>query len=272
MGKGKSNRAGSRAHTATVRVRQPPSSSSSSAGAGEPKPIPPLQVDGRGWHGTYEEHAARKGLDVSQSLREVFGRTPTPAEIAALVGAPPGANIIVDGYIQMVHIRTELPATSPGQQFPTLESRVGFLRGEDGKIASHVHWIGVAPSAQGQGLGTRAMATMVKYQTAAGVDHIGLEAGVGGHRDMIGNRVWYRLGFDGPIPPRYHLREFPETGAPPAAYSARTLRELVSDPALRAWWDGAGMNIKLKFYTGDRRSQDVLRRYLADKGIDWATL
>jgi len=184
------------------------------------------------------------------NLARVLGPDATPELAATLAGAQAGmtatvtpgwlpGSVLVDTVAEGVHIIRQISVYN-------------------GEITIQNVLFELAPELQGQGIGTDVLAEQIAAGQEAGVSSITLAAaGSIDDPDMVGYKVWPKMGFDGPLPPR--ILDI----LPPEFASARMLSDLYATPEGVAWWEANGVTIGLTLdLTPGSYSMELWQAYL----------
>jgi len=187
-----------------------------------------------------------------QAMKGLFGRVLSDHEIAALVGAPDGAAIRVQGA---EHLDS---SWGGGHVAVRVDHRFcdaphhHIFQGKLGDVTSYLGLLSIKQDRRvaPKGLGARVTAHMAAAARELGLRKVALSASPYGTLMLVGRQVWPKLGFD-----------FPYEGA---TYQ----RRLKLDPATAERWQKRSwdqlMQIRLTRRSFSLRVHD---QYLVDRGI-----
>lgn len=195
-------------------------------------------------------------------VNSVFGRKKvTDQEVAALVGAKGNVKLFFD--IGLEGDDGEVVVDVSG---PEYENNRTFFRDEDGSTAVYNNFFNVKKEHQGSGVGSDVFAAQVASCSAAGLSSIKTSAaGYGknhpryktkGESTENGFYTWPRMGYDATF------TDEQRENLPPEHAGSKTIQELFSTPAGRAWWkdNGWAMNMSFDLKEGSR-SRKILAAY-----------
>jgi hypothetical protein len=212
----------------------------------EPESVKVRHVTGTLTYLTPEEQS-----HAEKQYQRAFGGM-TDQQVAALVGAPDGADIKIlwDKF---------------GKKFDVTSRAQGFASdryvkvGRDGKPRVENFQVIIDPASPHKGTGARLFARQVDALTRTGQTEIKTNAkGSASNKKYVGYKVWPKLGYDGPVPNKY-LRKMPAELRDQAGDTPR-LSDVLGTDAGRKWWDANGGDIDLAF---DLRSGSASRMRLA---------
>jgi GNAT superfamily N-acetyltransferase len=190
--------------------------------------------------------------DVLGMVRRLFGRTPQPAELAGLAGAPGDAELEVGVYRGGLYLEfSDPPRHHYHGVFQVSRCPGGPILRID---ALHIR----QPALRGRGLGLRMFARQVATAVRLGVTRIETEAGR--RDDENGYYTWPRYGFHGPLPACVRER------LPADLAGAIDVLDLMQSDSGRRWWREHGLTLPVVFDTHPQgRCRESFRRYLASR-------
>lgn len=210
----------------------------------------------------------RKNL--GEATETIFGKRKTQKQLAAMVGAPDGAEVSLRAGAGSSIISFKV-------KHPNLEIFYGTIEKIEGQSVIDVGRLNVIEPLRGKGIGTGIHGRMVDWASRLGVDRLELW-GSAAEGDN-GNITWPLLGYDGPLN-AVHRQQLPE-----ALRHAATIQELLAMPGGTEAWYGAREGISLAFnlspgseqrrswvhYWGSKTSErrtEVMERVTGKKGLD----
>jgi SPP1 gp7 family putative phage head morphogenesis protein len=149
--------------------------------------------------------SVRVAPDAHQKLVELFGESPTAAQIDAILGHEGFAQVAGDRRIQLevvggkADFRVQIPGNGTYSE-PDVSLRRTFRR-ERGTLRVHHDLLKLAEDLQGSGIGARVISAQLGAYEQLGVTHIDLDAA------WVGRYYWPKLGFN--LPPK-RLRTYVE--------------------------------------------------------------
>jgi GNAT superfamily N-acetyltransferase len=179
----------------------------------------------------------------------------TATEAANMIGAADGSLI----ELTAVDNAYEFEVTGPLLQ----NAMMRRLRTDVSGHVMHNDHFALKPAFRGQGIGARSFALQVAALSTLGITRIKTyAAGSSVEKAYNGYYTWPRLGYDAPLTAQ-------EIAAlPPALQSARSVLDLMTSEAGRAWWKThGGPRVMVFDLSPGSRSQRVLQAYLKNKGI-----
>jgi len=202
------------------------------------------------------------GGDLTASLyeaawREVLGRVPDDADVAALAGAPDGAEIKAKGseYGSVV-VTWTLPGIGTASRT--------FYPSDSGRPTIQAAYFELDENQRGKGLGAEMFGRTVDAGIRLGFDRIVTHAARS--KSHNGYAVWPLFGYDGPLPESTRQR-LPESLA-----NARNVSDLMRTEEGRTWWSRNGHDINLTFSLRPRsKSLRIWNAYRAAKAAIEAT-
>ena len=189
--------------------------------------------------------------------REVLGRVPDDADVAALAGAPDGAEIKAKGseYGSVV-VTWTLPGIGTASRT--------FYPSDSGRPTIQAAYFELDENQRGKGLGAEMFGRTVEAGIRLGFDRIVTHAARS--KSHNGYAVWPLFGYDGPLPESTRQR-LPESLA-----NARNVSDLMRTEEGRTWWSANGHDINLTFSLRPRsKSLRVWNAYRAAKAAIEAT-
>jgi hypothetical protein len=187
--------------------------------------------------------------------KAIFGRDVPHQELAAFMGAQPGAHLHIEA--------DQYGKVSVHSTHPDYEHLMVFYR--DARYGPVAHHATTRVYRTGGGLGTKIFAEGVKALEKAGVYRITATAKRDDKGGWNGHYTWPLMGYDGKIPDRLRTVLGGLTGGLPYKFrNARTLHELLTMPGGREWWKEHGTTVDVVFDTREgSQSRRVMDAYLA---------
>jgi hypothetical protein len=198
--------------------------------------------------------------EATVQVKRLFGNGATVETVGSLFGAPDGSGVTLSSNFNREVKDFGLYVSIYGDNF--MAERRLYRDGKGALVCVNDQFM-VTKQQQGSGLGAKMFSSQVDMLAKAGVSRIDTSASrySGTDQDvLVGYKVWPKLGYDGP------LAKTTITKLPPALKSARTVQQLYSTPAGKAWWEKNGNDIDLSFdLKPNSNSRKVLNAYLARK-------
>jgi len=183
-----------------------------------------------------EPRARGDRKELAAAAVNVFGKRRTPEQLAAIAGAPDGAEVSFRASAD--------PESSRGAidfvvSHPSIERYHGVIEKIDGQVVLTIDRLNVSPALRGQGVGTAIHGRMVDWASRLGVDRLELWASAADGDN--GYVTWPVLGYNGPLT-AYHRSRLSE----PFSQAAK-LQELLDLPDGRDAWQAARLSIQTTF-------------------------
>jgi hypothetical protein len=223
--------------------------------------------------------------NLNAATERMFGRALSRDELGALVGAPEGAYVNIQGFDSggdglsiNLHGPSYDPMGSGWQQTEYDADRYLLSDGRGGWVMLNSNF-GVREDLQGSGVGAQIFSDEARQLSDLGVRYIETNAaGAGNMGDESepltanGFYTWPRFGYLGHLPEysRELLQDAAATGDVPAKWARyTTIQQLMRSSEGRAWWKSYGTELDgLRFdLRPDSLSMRILDAYLREKGL-----
>lgn len=213
---------------------------------GPPSPsLPPLDVKQVSPKVPPAAMTVEPGERLAETVRRIFGRDLSPAELADVGGAPAGSTvkITLDAHLGQGHERVKIHWRLPGGAPDEWTAARTFYRGPKGGPAAVNENFQLPPGQQGQGHAVESLGRQIDALRRAGADRIETTAvrDDDAGRIRVGYKVWPKFGYDGPIPAAVKIN------LPPALRGAVNVGDLYKTEAGKAWWEIHGDTFEARF-------------------------